>query len=74
MRGQRYEFISVQQNSSGGERMRPLKRKISITLDEDLLEIIKTHAEQNDRSVSQYINLILKKHMQNEQTKKYCSP
>ena len=50
--------------------MRPLKRKISITLDEDLLEIIKTHAEQNDRSVSQYINLILKKHMQNEQTKK----
>lgn len=43
--------------------MRPLKQKISITIDEDVLEKIKVLAENNDRSLSQYINLILKEHL-----------
>lgn len=43
--------------------MRPLKKKISITIDEDTLEKIKVLAENNDRSLSQYINLILKDHL-----------
>lgn len=43
--------------------MRPLKRKISITVDEDILEKIKKLAEENDRSLSQYINLVLKEHL-----------
>ena len=43
--------------------MRPLKRKISITIDEDVLEKLKTLAEDDDRSLSQYINLILKEHL-----------
>ncbi len=43
--------------------MRPLKQKISITIDEDILKNIKTLAENNDRSLSQYINLILKEHL-----------
>lgn len=43
--------------------MRPLKQKISITIDEDILEKIKILAEDNDRSLSQYINLILKEHL-----------
>ena len=43
--------------------MRPLKQKISITIDEDILEKIKMLAEDNDRSVSQYINLVLKEHI-----------
>ncbi len=43
--------------------MRPLKKKISITIDEDTLEKIKVLAESNDRSLSQYINLILKDHL-----------
>ena len=43
--------------------MRPLKEKISITIDSDILEEIKVKAEQDDRSLSQYINLILKEHL-----------
>ena len=40
--------------------MKPLKKKISITLDEDIIEKIKGIAENSDRSLSQYINLLLK--------------
>ncbi len=43
--------------------MKPLKEKISITIDSDLLEALRQRAEQDDRSLSQYINLILKKHV-----------
>ena len=42
--------------------MKPLKEKVSITLDSDLLERLRAKAEYDDRSLSQYINLILKKH------------
>ncbi|MBQ6922504.1 MAG: ribbon-helix-helix protein, CopG family [Clostridia bacterium] len=41
--------------------MKPLKDKISITLDSDLIEILKKEAEKDERSLSQYINLILRK-------------
>lgn len=44
-------------------RMRPLKEKISITIDSDLLAQVKQAAEADDRSVSQYINLVLKQHL-----------
>ena len=43
--------------------MRPLKKKVSITLDWDLLEQLKDRAENCDRSLSQYINLALKEHI-----------
>lgn len=43
--------------------MRPLKEKVSITLDSDVLERIRAEAEKDDRSVSQYINLVLKQHI-----------
>ena len=36
------------------------KRKISITLDEAVLEGIKTKAKEDDRSFSQYINIVLR--------------
>ena len=44
--------------------MKPLKDKISITIDSDILERIKKEAENGDRSLSQYINLVLKHHIQ----------
>ena len=44
--------------------MKPLKEKISITLDNDLLERIRYLAEYDERSLSQYINLVLKKHLE----------
>ena len=43
--------------------MKPLKEKISITVDSDILEKLKYEAEKDDRSLSQYINLILKQHL-----------
>ena len=43
--------------------MKPLKEKISITIDGDLLEKLKALAEQDDRSLSQYINVIIKEHI-----------
>lgn len=49
--------------------MRPLKQKISITLDEDIIEKIKVLAENDDRSLSQYINLILKEHLKENNSK-----
>ena len=49
--------------------MKPLKQKISITIDSDVLEKIKEKAEYDDRSLSQYINLVLKKHLEEENRK-----
>ena len=43
--------------------MKPLKEKISITIDFDILEKIRVQAENDDRSLSQYINIILKEHI-----------
>jgi len=43
--------------------MKPLKQKVSITLDEDVVEQLKVLAEDCDRSLSQYINLIRKAHL-----------
>lgn len=40
--------------------MKPLKTKVSITLDIDLVDVIKELAEKDERSFSQYINLVLK--------------
>ena len=39
---------------------KPLKNKVSITLDEDVIRQIHKLAESDDRNFSQYINLILK--------------
>lgn len=44
--------------------MKPLKKSISITLDDPILEKIKERAELQDRSVSSYINLVMKKHFE----------
>ena len=43
--------------------MKPLKNKVSITLDEDVIQMIKELAEKDDRSFSQYINMVLKEYI-----------
>ena len=43
--------------------MKPLKKKVSITLDEDVIENLREEAENCDRSLSQLINLLLKEHL-----------
>lgn len=43
--------------------MKPLKNKVSITLDSDVIKKIKELCEEDDRSFSQYINLVLKQYL-----------
>lgn len=55
--------------------MKPMKSKVSITLDEDIIIKIKELAENDDRSFSQYINMVLKEHilkMEKKQQQQYC--
>ena len=49
--------------------MKPLKTKVSITLDDDVLVQARHLAEQNDRSLSQYINLLVRRHLESVQQK-----
>ena len=44
--------------------MKPLKEKISITIDTDLLKKLRKLAEEDDRSVSSFINIILRKYLE----------
>lgn len=50
--------------------MKPLKSKVSITLDNDIIEEIKKLAESDDRSFSQYINLVLREYLNKQENKK----
>lgn len=50
--------------------MKPLKNKVSITLDSDIIEQLKVLAEKDDRSFSQYINMILKEYLKQTNKKK----
>lgn len=47
-----------------------LKAKVSITLDIDVLESVKKLAEQDDRNVSQYINVLLKRYIKEKEENK----
>lgn len=42
---------------------KPYKQKVSVSLDEDVIAEIRELAEKDDRSFSQYINLVLKEHI-----------
>lgn len=43
--------------------MKPLKNRVSLKLDEDIIEKIKQLAENDDRSFSQYVNMVLKEYL-----------
>ena len=43
---------------------KPYKVKVSVSPDEDIIQIIKALAEQDDRNFSSYINKVLKEHIQ----------
>jgi len=46
--------------------MKPLKKSISITLDEPVLEQVQALSEKYDRSVSSCINIILRSYLEDE--------
>ena len=70
-----YTYLSIQNNTKCYNfsevigYMRPLKEKISITLDSDLLEKLREKADEDCRPLSQYINLILRKYMEQKEKK-----
>lgn len=43
--------------------MKLLKQSITVTLDEDIITRVKAIAEEDDRSFSQYVNLILRDYL-----------
>lgn len=45
--------------------MKPLKERYSLSLDSDIAEAIKQLAEEDDRSFSQFVNMILKEYLNN---------
>lgn len=49
--------------------MKPLKDNVSITLDEDIVQKIKEYSERDDRSFSQYINMVLRNHIKETENK-----
>ena len=54
-------------------KMKPLKQKISVTLDEDIIKDLRLLAEEDDRSLSQYINLVLRQHLRELEQKQQNS-
>ncbi len=50
--------------------MRPLKDRISITIDNDLLEKARKLAKEDDRSLSQFINIALRDFIRKQEEKK----
>lgn len=44
--------------------MKPMKKTISISLDYTVLDKVKELAEYDDRSLSSYINLVLREHLE----------
>lgn len=44
--------------------MKPLKVKVSLTLDGPIVEKVQYLAEMDDRSLSSYINLVLRDHLE----------
>lgn len=50
--------------------MKPLKTKISLTIDDPILEKVKALAEESDRSVSSYINQVLKAYLKKLEQKR----
>ena len=49
--------------------MKPLKERISITIDSDLLEKLREKADYDCRPLSQYINLVLRRHLEEQEKK-----
>ena len=51
------------ENESESEETRPLKKKISITIDEDLVKQLHKLSIEQSRPLSNYINYVLRRHV-----------
>ena len=51
------------------EPMRPLKTRVSLSLDEEVVKKLRVLAEEDDRQLSSYINLVLRNYLRNLEKK-----
>lgn len=58
-------MLSSLKEVSNMEPLRPLKVKVSITLDEEIVKKLRVLAEEDDRQLSSYINLVLRNYLRN---------
>lgn len=49
--------------------MKPLKTSVSLSLDEDVVERLRILAEEDDRPLSSYINLVLRNYLRDLEKK-----
>lgn len=47
------------------DSMRPLKTRVSLSLDEEVVKKLRVLAEEDDRQLSSYINLVLRNYLRN---------
>ena len=52
------------ETESASEGNRPLKKKISITIDEDLVKLLQKLSFEQSRPLSHYINYVLRRHVE----------
>lgn len=53
------------------DSMRPLKTRVSLSLDEEVVKKLRVLAEEDDRQLSSYINLVLRNYLRSlEHTQK----
>lgn len=48
-----------------GGHMKPLKHKITVSVDADTLQEVKRLAAEDSRTISRYVYIIIKKHVKN---------
>jgi len=46
-------------------KIKPSKKRVSFTLDEEVIEKLKVLSKESYRSLSQYINLVLRRYLNN---------
>lgn len=51
------------------EPLKPLKIKVSLSLDEEIVKKFRVLADEDDRPLSSYVNLVLRNHLRNLEKK-----
>lgn len=52
------------------ESYKPLKVKVSLSLDEEVVKKLRILAEEDDRQLSSYVNLVLRNYLRKLETEK----
>ena len=56
------------------ESYKPLKVKVSLSLDEEVVKKLRILAEEDDRQLSSYVNLVLRNYLRRLETEKRDGP